>query len=261
MLTWALRTFHHPLLHRAGTLGVFVTSFLAGWLLGGHLWIGILFASSWLFLPWLEILTRVRKLRLPERMALTPCAPPSAQDLPVLRDLTQDVEEMEFEHVEDASWEQEGLRHFFRIFYHPKRRLRATIALIEQGDLGFYYLAVSSRENLTDHESITWNYPFAYSMKIPPHWHIQRVNGEVSIEELMTRHQQFLEARGVKAEDLTSESPEEMLHEIVRRTEEQVIHNVRCGIFLRAGDGEVRYSLRGMFFLWGQFLRDLVRLS
>lgn len=261
VLTWALRTCRHPLLHRAGTLGVFVTSFLAGWLLGGHIWIGVLFASTWLFLPWVEILTRVRKLRLPERKMVEPSLPPNSHDFPIINQITKEVEELEFEYVEDASWEQEDLRHFFRLFYRADLRLRATIVLIEQRDLSFYFLSISSRAQVTDEEFMIWNYPFSYAMKTPPSWHIQRLIGEVSIAEMVARHHEFITARGLTTENLVDEETGNFLAELSRRAAEQIEFNVQAGVLGRTGDGQVRYTLRGMFYLWGQYLCDLVRLS
>ena len=76
VLSVALRSFESQALFRIGTLGFVATSFLAGWLLGGSLTLGAVFASTWFLLPWLEILTRVRRLRLPLHRALQKCPPP-----------------------------------------------------------------------------------------------------------------------------------------------------------------------------------------
>jgi len=65
VLSFAFRSVHHQVAFRVGTLGLVFTSFLAGWLLGGSVLLGAVFASTWFLLPWLEILTRVRRLRLP----------------------------------------------------------------------------------------------------------------------------------------------------------------------------------------------------
>ena len=65
VLSLALRSFHNQACFRIGTLGFIATSFLAGWLLGGSMVLGAVFASTWFLLPWLEILTRARRLRLP----------------------------------------------------------------------------------------------------------------------------------------------------------------------------------------------------
>jgi hypothetical protein len=41
---------------------------------------------------------------------------------------------------------------------------------------------------------------------------------------------------------------------------DQIAHNVRAGVLKPAADDEVKYSWRGMIYLWCQFLLDLVRL-
>ena len=40
----------------------------------------------------------------------------------------------------------------------------------------------------------------------------------------------------------------------------QVEFNLASGIIRLTGDGHFQYSKRGLFFLWGQFLKDMVRL-
>ena len=65
VLSAGLRSFGHPVLFRVGTIGMVLTSFLAGWLIGGSLALGFAFAATWFLLPWLEILTRIRRMRLP----------------------------------------------------------------------------------------------------------------------------------------------------------------------------------------------------
>ena len=79
VLSAALRSFQNPMLFRLGTLGIVATSFLAGWLLGGSLVLGVVLAASWLLLPWLEILTKVRRLRLPIDRRLEPRTPTHPQ--------------------------------------------------------------------------------------------------------------------------------------------------------------------------------------
>ncbi|MFT5109252.1 MAG: hypothetical protein ACI9UA_004899, partial [Pseudoalteromonas tetraodonis] len=60
------RTFNHPFIRKIGALGIIVATFLAGYLLfGNNLIAGICAAMLWFFLPWVDILTRIRALRLP----------------------------------------------------------------------------------------------------------------------------------------------------------------------------------------------------
>ena len=41
---------------------------------------------------------------------------------------------------------------------------------------------------------------------------------------------------------------------------EQIKHNIAAGVLKPADEGEVKYSWRGMIYLWCQFLLDLMRL-
>jgi hypothetical protein len=49
--------------------------------------------------------------------------------------------------------------------------------------------------------------------------------------------------------------------EIENELRTQLEHNIASGILVRGHDQMIRYSVRGMFFLWGQFLREFVRFS
>ena len=48
--------------------------------------------------------------------------------------------------------------------------------------------------------------------------------------------------------------------EIENDLREQIAHNLEKGVLKPASEGEVKYSWRGMVYLWCQFLLDLVRL-
>ncbi len=61
VLGMALRACPVVLLQRLGTLTILGGSYLGGWKLTHSHAVSALFASSWLVLPWLEILTQIRK--------------------------------------------------------------------------------------------------------------------------------------------------------------------------------------------------------
>ena len=65
VLGMAFRSFHHPVMQRLGIICLLASSFLIGYLASGSWLIGLAVASIWIFLPWLEILTRIRTLRMP----------------------------------------------------------------------------------------------------------------------------------------------------------------------------------------------------
>jgi hypothetical protein len=48
--------------------------------------------------------------------------------------------------------------------------------------------------------------------------------------------------------------------EVENDLRDQIAHNIKQGVLKSIGNGEVKYSWRGMIYLWCQFLLDLVRL-
>jgi hypothetical protein len=261
VLSAALRSFQHPLVFRIGTLGIVATSFLAGWLLGGSITLGVVLAVSWLFLPWLEILTRVRKLRLPAERTLEPRTPPTRHTFPGFDDLTEEIEAQGFEYVEDIGWDHEENRHFYRIFSAPERKVQASICLAEQGDLAFYYLTVATH-TADGRAFMTWNYPFSYGLKMQPQMVLQRLEGgPKQFAEMLEAHEKMLKTHGVKPEEMLDQTAEEIVGAMQKEMQAQIAHNISAGLLARDGEHFIRYTTRGMFYLWFQFLRDLVRFS
>lgn len=260
VLSVALRSFDRPFLRKLGAFGVLCTSFLAGFLLTGQWWMGVLLTSSWFLLPWLEILTRVRRLRLPVERRLRHRTPPSRELFPALDDISSEVEEDAFEHVDDAGWDWENYQQFFRLFYKPTERCQAAVCMIEQHEMAFFYISLSSRAK-DGTIWTTWNYPFSYSLKFVPQLRINRVTTESSFHELYLDHCAFLRENRVSVDQLEQTIPEEIHDEIQKDLRAQIAHNLAAGVLRRTKDGEICYSWRGLFFIWFQFVRDLVRLS
>lgn len=260
VLATALRTVQIPFVFRIGTLGLVLTSFLAGWLLGGSLLLGVVFASTWFLLPWLEILTRVRKLRLPLHRALEKSPPPPSSRFPSFGELTEELEEVGFEHADDVDWRHDDLRQFYRLFYNSEQRTAAAICLVEQGPLSFFYVSFTTRA--ADGRSfMTWNYPFSYGMHMLPDMVANRVDEDLGVEALAANHRDFLEKSGAVAEGLAARDPGELRSDFERELRRQLEHNIARGILARDGEELIRYSVRGWFFLWGQFLREFVKFG
>lgn len=260
VLSAALRSFRQAFLFRLGTLGLVATSFLAGWLLGGSLILGVFFAAMWFLLPWLEILTRIRRLRLPLDRRLTPSTPPTRAVFPQFSELSDEMEAAGFVFVEDTAWSHEATRQFFRVFQNAASRTIAAICFVEQNEFAFYYITFTSR-TADGRTFLTWNYPFSFGLRLPPAYALNRVDGEKPIPDLVTLHETFLAAHGIARPDLRDVPPDEVTADMQRELRAQLDHNLACGLLVKDGPEMIRYSVRGMFFLWFQFLRDFVRLS
>jgi hypothetical protein len=259
VLSVALRSYQTSFAQKAGAAGILISSFLALYFVTGSFAWGAVGALSWLFLPWLEILTRIRSLRLPKEKRLRPKSPPSANLFPALDDISREIENEGFVHVDDAGWDWDDYRQFFRLFYKSEDRAQATICLNEQHDLSFYYLRISSRGK----DGViwtTWNYPLSYGLKLTPQFRINRQRADHNFFELYQSHRQFLRDRQIETAALDALDDERIQTEIENDLREQIAHNVSAGVLKPAGADEVKYSWRGMIYLWCQFLIDLVRL-
>jgi hypothetical protein len=259
-LALALRSFQHPLLQKLGALAVMVASFLIGYFMTGSPAIGVMSALLWLLLPWLDLLTRIRKLTLPLERNLRHKSPPNAQIFPALVEITEEIEGEGFEYIDDTGWEWDEYQQFFRLFYKSDERLQAAICLVDQQDVAFYYLSLSSRAK-DGTIWTTWNYPFSYSLKMAPQWRVNRLRGDLTFLQLLESHRQLLQRYGVATDLLEDLDAERMQAEIQKDLQAQVAHNISTGVLTQTQAGEVRYSWRGLLFLWLQFLRDLVRLT
>ncbi|MFQ3577964.1 MAG: hypothetical protein SNJ52_03000 [Verrucomicrobiia bacterium] len=259
VLTLAFRSSGHPLLRHLFLPSFLATAFCIGYFASGHTWVGLLCILVWPLLPWLELLTRVRNMRLPTHKELRPMPPPSSHTFPALEELTQEVEAEGFEFVRDAGWEWEMFRQQFRLFYRSEDRATAAICLSFQNNLSFYHVSISSRQ--TDGRTwMTWNYPFPATMKLPPTLRLNRQKPDLSFFDLYQDHIGFLSANGVETTQLLDQTEESLLAFIEEDMRRQIDHNLRAGILQPVDGSVVRYSLRGLFYIWTQFLMDTLRV-
>jgi hypothetical protein len=259
VLSVGLRSFQNSYAQKAGALGILAATFLAVYFVSGSWVWGLAAAVGWLFLPWLEILTRIRALRLPKEKQLRPKSPPSSDTFPALSEITREIEDEGFVHVGDAGWDWEDYRQFFRLFYREEDRAQAAICLNEQHDFSFYYLRISSR---TKDGTVwtTWNYPLSYGLKLTPVFRTNRQRPDRSFWQLYQSHREFLRRNRVDPAEIDALDEERIETEMEKDLRDQIAHNIHKGVLKQTATGDVKYSWRGMIYLWCQFLVDLVRL-
>ena len=259
VLSVALRSYESSLSQKIGAFGILAASFLGIYYITDSWILGILSALSWLLLPWVEILTRIRALRLPKEKTLRPKSPPSAEVFPTLDEISNQIENEGFAHVSDAGWDWADYQQFFRLYYKEEDRAQATICLNEQNDLSFYYLRISSR---TQDGTIwtTWNYPLSYGLKLTPHFRINRQRPDQSFWQLYQSHKRFLRDHSVETNVIDPLDEDRIQLEIENDLRDQIAHNIAQGVLTQTVGGEIKYSWRGMVYLWCQFLLDLVRM-
>ncbi|PYK70410.1 MAG: hypothetical protein DME44_11515, partial [Verrucomicrobia bacterium] len=106
----------------------------------------------------------------------------------------------------------------------------------------------------------TWNYPLSYGLKLTPQFRINRQRPDQTFWQLYQSHREFLRSHSVETSALDALDDERMQTDIENDLREQIAHNVRAGVLKPAAKDVVKYSWRGMIYLWCQFLIDLVRL-
>ena len=257
------RTFNNRYIQKLGAIAFLGASFCVGYFLGGRsiVW-GCITTSIWFVLPWIEIVGRVRKLRLPLSHKIIPRHAPSRQLFPHLRELTESMNQEGFEEVDDVGWEWEGNRQFIRVFYNASKKAQAAIHLNEQGSpddmryLAFIYLSVSSKTE-NGKSFVTWDYPFSYPMQFAPGQRVRRMESGTPFRDMFSRHQKTVEN---SSEPISEHSTEKLIDWMEQETKTQVDHNLAKGLICNAGEGTFRYSWRGCFYIWFQLLKDMVRI-
>ncbi|MBV8816279.1 MAG: hypothetical protein JO271_17450 [Verrucomicrobia bacterium] len=260
VLGLGLRTFRTPICQRLSILCLLFASFLVGYLPSGSWPVGVLFVAFWIFLPWVGIITRVRKLRLPIERIFSESRPPRDELFPFLNLLTDEIEAQDFALADDVACDWQYQRQFIRLFHRNSDQSQMAICLIHQNHFAFCYVYLVTRSR-TGKVFLTWNYPFAYSLKFLPNTRVQRVRPDFSIKQICQAHHIMLGKEHVDETDVLPLEPEQMRELLEQDLKAQIDHNVRSGLLTPAGDHQVRYTWRGMVYLWSRFLLDFVRMT
>lgn len=257
---YALRACRTPLLRKLGALLMLIASGLCVYFLTDSIYWGLVGMAAWFLLPWVELLTRIRKLRLPvenklrDRMATNLDAYPHAQQHLI------HLENAGYEHIRDCGWNLGGMDQVYQLFWNAETRTVISLCLCEQANVTFSYLTVTSRD-ITDGIWRTTNFPFSPTLKPNPgvHWNQISCANECVIK-LLSNHLDFLQKQGFVDDDLAIPDPDQLEEEIEHEIKRQIDHNLQQGVISLTDDGHFRYTIRGLFYLWKQFVRDMIRL-
>lgn len=246
---------------KLGALVFLAAGYVACFALTDDVWLGFLGVVPWFCLPWIELLTRIRRMRLPRENRLTHRQRPDPSFFPNASQAAAAMEDAGFEHVDDCGWEWAGMEQFFQIYWHPEERAEAAVCLCEQGAVAFAFMVVTTRHE--DGRILrTTNFPFSPTLKTPPHVRWNHVPCERNcFHQVLRDHHEFLARIRVPKESLRVPDPEAIESQIEEEMQAQVRHNLECGIIRPAETPDhFAYSTRGLFFLWWQFVKDMIRL-
>ena len=261
IVAFALRCCRTLWLRKVGAAGFLVSTFLTFYFLFDRWWAGLIGVLLWFIAPLVDLFTRFRRMRMPLGNRITRREAPSPQFFPQASRIIKELDEAGFEHVEDTAWEWVGMSQFFQIFWHAEWHMVASVCLCEHGDVAFAFVTISGR-SLAGDAVHTTNYPFSPALKHPPGVSWKHLPCEKnSVESIRTEHLKHLEKLSLKPEDLRIPDPDTLVDEIEAEMAAQIEHNLEHGLISQAEKPDhFRYSTRGLFFLWKQTVKDMVRL-
>lgn len=256
----ALRSCRHFWLRKFGAITYVATTGLAAYFISGSLTIAIASTFIWFFLPWIELLTRVRKIRIPLNNRLRRRQRPLPEYFPEAAETAAELERAGFEFIEDAGWSW-GLANLdYQLYWHPEERAIAAVCLCEQNHVTFSFLSISSYDTMGHHYQSS-NYPFSTTLKLYPQMFCNRLSCQTSsVDCFLVHHHEFIASQGPLIDDLKIPDPNLVISQIEEDTRKQIDFNLNAGIITICGEGQLRYTFRGLVFLWCQVLRDMIRL-
>lgn len=260
ILSFALRSFRIRFLRKVGAIGLLSATFLAFYFPTGSIAAGVGGLMIWFLLPWVELLTRVRQLRLPVHKTLEQQPPPGVSRFPAFGEMTEEIEEEGFEYVSDAGWKWEGMQQFYRVFYNPETREQAAICLTEQDDISWGCFMISTRcpEGFVYRTS---NVPFSSPMASAPDVTVRREPETEFFPDLLESHRHWMDDLALDTGDFVAENPEKLTGLIELEAVRQIDHNLDSGLIrLSEKPGMFRYSWRGLFYLYFQLIKDMVKM-
>jgi hypothetical protein len=259
-LAVALRTARTSLLKKLGAVVFLVATFFIGYFACGEICVGLLAVSFWFFLPWVELLTKVRKLRLPMENRLLYGDCPNPAFYPNANESEAAIRDAKFNYASDCTWEWCGMRQHLRLFLHEDCNSVVSLCLCEQSDVAFSFVSISS---LGEDGRIwrTTNYPFAATLKSPDHLKWNYVSCRiVCFQKIWKLHCNFLAKHGVTKDQLMNQNLDHLDEMIEAELDETIAFNIEKGIIEFSENNSFSYSKKGLFYLWAQFIKDMVRL-
>ena len=256
----ALRSCRTLLLRKLGALTFLLASFLAFYLTCGSICAGIFGVGLWFLLPWFDLLTRIRRLKLPLKSRLDLSSHPSEEHFPNASRLIREIEEAEFDHIVDSGWDWSGMQQYFRFFWNPEAKSVVAVCLCEHEKIAFAFVTISSRSpgGRTVH---TTNYPFSPTLKHAPGAHWDHLPCERNrFENIFADHKKHLGKLKIQTSELLMPDPDEVLDQVEEEMGKQIEHNLQCGLIRVIDESYFQYSPKGLVFLWFQSIKDMIRL-
>jgi hypothetical protein len=242
-------------LRRLGLWLIFGTMGLILWFVSESVVLALIGLLGWFILPVAQAVYLSRNLRFSRSRRLIK-ERQEVDDFVDWPELTQDLREAGFDLDGEYGLKPSPIEYGFRLFQHREKHWVAGLGLVRQGSVGLSYVLVVSRA-ADGSLWVTWDYPMAYGLKMPPHLNLYRCLEAGSVKELVGQHAAFLELNEV-IETQEKPEPQELFDAMFGDT---MRYNLNIGLLRSSAksEEEIHYSWRGTLFITWQVLRDMVR--
>ncbi|MFH1066952.1 MAG: hypothetical protein V1746_03540 [bacterium] len=251
LMAFALFHSNNAWLRRAGGMLLIGTSGLALWFWTQNWIVVALGISAWFALPVGQAVWMARRLRLPAKRKLE-AGNIDEEEFSEITEFACQLRKLDFRWEGDYWLKPSPARQAYRLFTHAKEPVHAAVAVVQYGMAGLMYTIFATQEQ-NGTVWLTWDYPLAYGLMMPPNVMTHRCLEAASVEQLYEQHRQFISLNAVKAQPTTL--PVAFFEQLFSST---IDYNLRAGLLRFSESNEINYTWRGTAFVSWQVLRDVV---
>lgn len=247
---------------RAGGVLLLAGSGLGVWFLTGSVPGAVVGALMWVVLPVVQAVYVSRSLRISAVRRLEEGELP-VEELPELGEWSGELRRLGFVGGGDYWLRPSPMEQGYRVLWREGDEVcdgtYGVVGVVKQGFVGMGYVMFVS-PGKDGNVWVTWNYPMAQGLAVPPHHLFYRCVDVDSVEELWKMHGEYLKLNEVEVADGGSDRGREVLAGLF---EETVGYNVKVGVLrrFRSGLGEqVAYTWRGTAYVSWQVLCEVTNI-
>lgn len=252
IMAFTLFQSHKSLWRRVGGFILMGATGLAFWFWTGSLATALGGIALWFIFPIVQAGWLSRRIRFSVRRQLE-AGSFDPEHFPELQEISAEIRRLGFS-VEGDYWLRPSvIEQGYRLFRHKDEPLFAAIAVVRHGPAVLHYmmfLTPGSDENLW----LTWDYPLAYGLLMPPDAMVYRYMDAATLDELLSMHREFLKVNEIQS--LADEkNSSDWFEKLFNRT---IDYNMHRGL-LEHSMNEVAYTWRGTAFVLWQVFCEVIK--
>ena len=238
---------------RAGYWLFLILAGFLGWWWTESVAVAVGGVMMWFLVPGLQALWLSRQLRFSRRRRLV-SGPIDYEEFPEINRISRDVRGEGFQVLGDYWLEPSPYEQGYRLFAAPGSVVLAAAAVVRQGPVTMHYHMLLTRDE-QGRMWMTWDYPLAYGLIMPPDFHVYRCLEAEDWPQLLEQHESFLKVNEVVGVMWSCGLGDVRYFDHVLRT---VLHyNLRAGILRGEPGGSIGYSWRGSLRVGWEVVREM----